>query len=224
MSQPFLDDSPMDGSLPPCSLAEFQQPRLRRGPFILKIFWDDEAPEPPHYFAAQRECQNAALFQLMQAAVGPDYAELGPILVDPCPETKEAAEANLFAFSREVRLQQSGAFDASLFQVTVVPRMRQCFGWLKLTGRDLLRLLPRKLLPPYIKVSGVRRSIRQDACYTAVVCEFVEEAENDPEVVQQVLDFFWCVGFSHIMTPKASNWKNGVLVDLSDIVHPRGYG
>lgn len=32
-------------------------------------FWDVQAPNPPHYFAAQRECQNSALFQMLQAAV-----------------------------------------------------------------------------------------------------------------------------------------------------------
>lgn len=102
--------------------------------------------------------------------------------------------------------------------------MRECFGWLHLTGRDLLRLVPGKLLPPYIEVSNVKRSIQEDASYIAVVYEFVEKGQNDPEVVQQVLDFLWCVGFSYTMTPKANNWESGILLDLSDIVHPGGYG
>ena len=38
-------------------------------------FWDGEAPDPPQYFAAP--------IQMMQAAMSPDYAEFGPILVDP---------------------------------------------------------------------------------------------------------------------------------------------
>ena len=32
MAKPFLDDSPMDGSLPSCTLQSFQTPRLRRCP------------------------------------------------------------------------------------------------------------------------------------------------------------------------------------------------
>lgn len=55
---------------------------------MLFQFRDKEGPEPPHYFAAQQECQNAALFQLMRAALSPDYADLGPVLVDPCPNSK----------------------------------------------------------------------------------------------------------------------------------------
>ncbi len=38
---------------------------------------------------------------MMEAAVSADNAELGPILINPRPETQEAAEANLFAFSNE---------------------------------------------------------------------------------------------------------------------------
>ena len=161
---------------------------------------------------------------MMKAAMSPDYAEFGPILVNPTPGTKEAAEANLFAFSNEVRLRQIKAPDPSLLPVTSIPRLRQCYGWLQLNSDDLLRLLPRKLLPPYIEVSKLKRSIHPDACYTAVVYEFVEEGVNNPEVVQEVLDFFWLGGFSHAMLPRACNWKSAVLIDHSDIVHPRGYG
>jgi hypothetical protein len=184
--------------------------------------WDDKAPEPPHYFAAQRECQNAALFQMMEAAVS-DPSK-GPILVDPNPATQEAATANLFAFSDEAR-QQAAMFDnPDLVPITEVPRMRQSYGWMQFTGRELLSRVPSRLLPPYIEVNRVRRSIQRDANYTAIVYEFVEEGENDPDVVQPMLDFFWRAGFSHIMTPKASNWKSGVLVDFSDVVQPNGYG
>ena len=161
---------------------------------------------------------------MMQAALSPDSAELGPILVDPSPSTKEAALANLLAFSNEVRLQQSTPFDSSLSPVKSIPRLRQCYGWLQLTGDDLLRLLPRRLYPPEYDVSKIKRYIDPDVCYTAVVYEFVEEARNNRKVVQEVLDFFWRVGFSHVLIPMACNWKSGVLVDLSDIIYPKGYG
>ncbi|KAF4448118.1 hypothetical protein F53441_8434 [Fusarium austroafricanum] len=38
------------------------------GPFALK-FWDTDPPDFLHYYAAQRECQNAAVLQMMEAAI-----------------------------------------------------------------------------------------------------------------------------------------------------------
>ena len=161
---------------------------------------------------------------MMQAAFSPDCAELGPILVDPSPRTKDAAKANLLAFSNEVRLQRKTRFNSTLSPVKSMPRIRQCYGWLQLTGGDLLRLLPRRLLSPEYDVSKLKRYIDLDVCYTAAVYEFVEDTGNDRVVVQEVLDFFWRAGFSHVLAPRACNWKSGVLIDLSDIIHPMGYG
>ena len=58
----------------------------------------------------------------------------------------------------------------------------------------------------------------------AIVCEYVEEGENDPVTMQEGVDFFWLTGFSRTHSPLAGNWKSGVLVDFSDIVSPYGYG
>lgn len=60
--------------------------------------------------------------------------------------------------------------------------------------------------------------------YTALVYEYVEEGANDPAVVRGVAGFLWLAGFSFASSPLARNWKSGMLVDLSDIVQPRGYG
>lgn len=162
---------------------------------------------------------------MMQAAVSVDIAELGPILVDPTPETREVAEINLFSFSDEMRAQNA-ALDSTgdLVGVTQIPRMRQCFGWMRFTGEELLRRVPTKLLPPPIKIDWVTRSIDKHALYTAIVYEFVEKGVNEPAVAQQVLDFLWCVGFSYVPTTKADNWESGVLLDHSDIVHCNGHG
>lgn len=269
MRETFLDNNPMGGASPGCSLLQFQRPHLRRCPydlssvtfvgrvnsthkhfrstaeldggldgynwkirfekggpaFVLKLFWDTQAPKPPHYFAAQRECQNAALFQMMQAALSEDNAELGPVLVDPSPETQEVAKANLFAFSDERRARNATLEGAeNLVAVTRIPRTRECFGWMRFTGEELLRRVPSKLLPPPIEVARVKRFIDKDATYTAVVYEFVETAANDPDVAQAVLDFLWRVGFAHVPVTKADNWEGGVLLDHSDIVHCNGHG
>lgn len=161
---------------------------------------------------------------MMGAAVSDDYAELGPIQVDPCPETQEAAEANLFAFSNEIRQQNRALESSNFLRITELPRLRRCYGWMRITGEELWSRMPRKVRPPPMEISRVERSVKQDAHYIAVVYEFVDDVANDPAVVQPVLDFFWRVGFSHGSSTFARNWKGGVLVDLSDIVHPRGYG
>jgi len=193
------------------------------GVFFTKLFWDTEPPEPPHYFAAQRECQNAALLQMIQAAVSEEYAEMGPILVAPRPEGQEMAEANLFAFANETRQQNAPSEASDRLPITAVPRLRQCHGWMQFTGEELLNRLPKKLLPPYMEIDRVKRSIERGAHYVGVVYEFIEEGENDRAVIGTVLDFLWHVGFSHCSSPKADNWKSGVLVDASDIVQPNGY-
>ncbi|KAF4512590.1 hypothetical protein G6O67_001707 [Ophiocordyceps sinensis] len=163
---------------------------------VLKLFWDT-APTPPHYFAAQRECQNNALFHMMQAAIS-DKTKLGPILVNPCPESKEVAEANLFAFSDEGRARNKALQSTeNLVEIKEMPRMRQCFGWMRFTGEELLRRLPAKLRPLPIKIDKVERSIDKHLTYTALVYEFIDSGANDPAVVQKVLDFLWCVGFAH---------------------------
>ncbi|KAG8411136.1 hypothetical protein J3459_016581 [Metarhizium acridum] len=193
--------------------------------YVLKLFWDTE-PWYPHYFAPQRECQNAALLQSMEAAVS-DAARAdnpnGPILVIPDPQCRQEAQANLLAFSNEARQKNIGVQSHDLLSITSIPRMRKCYGWLQFTGEELRRRLPRKLAPPPIEVDKVVRSIHDEKLYTAVVYEFIEEAENDVDVVKTVLEFLWRAGFSH-HSPKADNWKGSVLVDLSDIENARTYG
>ncbi|TWU70512.1 hypothetical protein ED733_000242 [Metarhizium rileyi] len=201
--------------------------------YVLKLFWDTE-PWYPHYFSAQRECQNAALFQHIEAAVldaaGPGN-EKGPILLNPEPESKQDALANLLAFSNEARQHNMGKQSHNLLsidEIGKIPRVRQCHGWLKVTGKELrdhwVRSSCREFEPPPILVDKVVRSIDNTELYTAVVYEFIEETHNDHDVVHSVLDFFWRAGFSHAQSPKEENWKAGVLVDWSDIASPVSYG
>ncbi|KAI1503798.1 hypothetical protein F5X99DRAFT_406797 [Biscogniauxia marginata] len=42
--------------------------KFKEGFFVLKLFWHNEAPFPTAYFPVQRECQNAALFQMIEKA------------------------------------------------------------------------------------------------------------------------------------------------------------
>lgn len=76
------------------------------GPYALKLFWDGDPHEVPvlGYFAAQRECQNAALLQMMRASL--DYvpcdqegAGKRPVRVLANPTDWDQARANFFAFA-----------------------------------------------------------------------------------------------------------------------------
>ena len=84
-------------------------------------FWDDEPVDFPTYWAPRRECQNAALFQMMQTAVEQATAASRPLLVNTKPTTWDDAVANLAAFSDEARLKQPSPAD---FEAAVTSRLR----------------------------------------------------------------------------------------------------
>ncbi|KAG7291120.1 hypothetical protein NEMBOFW57_001130 [Staphylotrichum longicolle] len=254
----FRDDTPMVGP-PGTTATDFKMPRLRRcpftldsmiwearvdggidgyvwkvsfgakGPFALKVFWDAEPVDFPTYYAPQRECQNAALLQMIQTAGEQEAAASRAVLVNAKPTTWDDAVANLAAFSDEARLAQPARADhASVMpprfhQVSTIPRMKRCYGWLTIPGH-VLRELDWSLRPPPVQVDMIKRHLAFDREYIAIVYEFVEEGESDPDTVQKALDFFWLAGFSRTFSPLSKNWKSGVLVDLSDIIPPRGYG
>ncbi|GAO20055.1 hypothetical protein UVI_02064500 [Ustilaginoidea virens] len=194
--------------------------------YVMKVFWDP-APPWPHYFAAQRECQNVALLQMMEAAVSDDVQrgdQNGPVLLHPEPRSLQEAKTNLRAFSNEGRQHCKGMDQDGLRLMDKIPRMRKCYGWLRFTGRELRHYLPRRLEPPPIRVEKIVRRLDDDASYVAVVYEFVDEGDNDYSTVKSVLEFLWHAGFSHADVTLPANWKNGVLIDLSDIVMPGAIG
>ncbi|KAJ2898885.1 hypothetical protein MKZ38_003605 [Zalerion maritima] len=256
----FRDDAVMHGP-PSCSMKDFMTPRLRRcpfdlatlsssdslgggldgycwkvkfgdkGPFVLKVFWDTEPPDFSHYFAPQRECQNAALLQMIETAVNEAAATSSPILVNADPETQDDAFANLRAFSLEGRRrreqdQQLVQEESSMRMISSIPRVRKCYGWLPLKTEVFRGKIPVLRPPPAITIDKINRFISADEkTYFAIVYEYIEdEGGNDPNEVQQALDFFRLAGFSHTIAPGARNWKQGVLIDLADIVYPGGFG
>ncbi len=101
--------------------------------------------------------------------------------------------------------------------------MKKCFGWLTVHGK-LFRDMKRELRPLVITVGNVTRFMSYDQAYLAVVDEFVDNGENDPEAVQGVLDFLRLGGFAHTLSPAVRNWKSGILVDRGDIIHSGNCG
>lgn len=73
---------------------------------------------------------------------------------------------------------------------------------------------------------GTRSHLRLNSFHftPCSVYEYIEEGENDEAAVKQTLEFLWLAGFSLDNSPMERNWKKGVLIDLADIVSPRGYG
>lgn len=144
-----------------------------------------------------------------------------PIIVNAKPETQKDALANLLAFvgSREQRLADSADNRA----VSSISRIKKCFGWLTVHG-TLFRGMSLELRLPVITVGKVTRFMSYDQEHIAIVDEFVENGENDPEVVQEGLEFLQLGGFAHTLSPAARNWKSGILMDRGDIIHPGDYG
>ncbi len=181
-------------------------------------FLDAIAPEGRRYWAVQRECHNVALLQMIQAAVGNSTE---PIYLNPEPKTFEDAIANLSAFSDEGRRKQMFRQLPNAVLYSTVPRLRECFGWTKVSGRELYDL-PQDIRPQSDVTDGVKREILRTEEYYAIVYEFIPDCQlgMDLQVVQSQLDFYWLVGFCIILT-RPENWAApGMLMDMADIVCP----
>lgn len=144
------------------------------------------------------------------------------ILVHANPGTREEVLENLRAFSDEGREKQQ-LIQGPIRVISSIPRMRRCYGWLNLDG-NVFRRMGRGLRPPVITISKITRSMPPDRKYIAIVYEYVDEGENDRDVVQKALDFFWLAGFGHTLSSAERNWRSGVLIDLADVVYPSAYG
>ncbi|KAL7938068.1 hypothetical protein V8C35DRAFT_276466 [Trichoderma chlorosporum] len=254
MSTPFLNDEYMDGP-PRFRSRDLKNPRLRRcsfdpetlifedrvgggadgyvwkvkfgdkGPFVLKIFWDQMPPlEIGAYYSMQRECLNAAVIQMMGASVAK-----GPVPVHEHPMGKKEAMENYFSFCEESHADRV-PLDVStdippegILFISEVPRMTKCYGWLKL-HTHMLEDLPDSLQATHKEAQKIRKLIGNRINCIGVVYELVEDGENDVAAVEDVDNFLWRAGFAYTIVPHPRNWKSGVLVDHTEIVHARGYG
>lgn len=103
-----------------------------------------------------------------------------------------------------------------------VPRLRKCYGWLKLSG-DLLNLLKAWGALP-VKVDKTHREFFAGREYFAILYEYINEGEVDKGQMQTGLDFYYWAGFQYAIAPSWRNWKYGVLIDYCDIITPFTYG
>lgn len=188
-------------------------------------FWDQAPPEPEgHYYALQRECQNNAVLQMVRASIA-SY----PVFVLDEPKGKEEARKNYYSFCKE-KSDSRREHDISkegqtglMRRISSLPRMTECYGWLKLHS-NTWKHLRSSLEPPDVKIEKIRRYMEPDMEYTALVYEFINGGENEPTVVEKVADFIYHVGFSVPSASLAKNWTDSVLVDYADIFYLGGYG
>ncbi|KAG6092135.1 hypothetical protein E4U30_005830 [Claviceps sp. LM220 group G6] len=245
--QPFLDDRPMSDTAAACAWKDFRHPLLGRfthqGSFkfmemlgfgidgvvwkvridsktyALKVFWITTSPEGRGYWALQRECHNASLIAKMRFAI---ENSSDPIWLNPNPKTFDDAASNLHAFSTEGRSEARFRDMPGAVEYSTAPRLRECYGWTSITGKELWAL-PSLLKPPELKMnlcgSEVRR-MRSTENYRAIVYEYVpsSDAGMDAEIIQAQLDFFWLGGWC--MVPmRIENWGGaGILLDMADLV------
>ena len=106
---------------------------------------------------------------MMEASVDQVVNNLSKIYINPNPQTKEDALANLYAFSEESRQLESRGIDT--IGISSIPHMRKCIGWLKVSGGNCQ--IPSKLRPPSIKVGKLQRCMSGDKEDVAIVYEYI---------------------------------------------------
>ncbi|GAP88946.1 hypothetical protein SAMD00023353_3400160 [Rosellinia necatrix] len=189
------------------------------GPFVLKVFWDTQPPQTYYaYFAPQRECQNAAILQMVEAVL-----EERPVpLRYNHPETHAQAMANMLAFSvPQEEAQQRQAVGSPRTVLSHSPPTRKCYGWLDFDG-DLIKSMPYRTKPQPRKRDKPPHSMSPGNTYHAIVYEYIPEEDNEPALIKAQLQFFHLIGFSFTCSPRIENWKGGRLIDGSDVVYPGG--
>ncbi|KAI5860387.1 hypothetical protein GGS23DRAFT_613950 [Durotheca rogersii] len=173
--------------------------------FALKVFWDNKPPDGLLAWAIQIECNDST----------------EPIYLNPEPKTFQDALANLHAFSDEGRRKQRFRDTPGAIPYSSAPRLRQCFGWTKVSGKELYALR-REMWPPRAVLGGLVREIRPSEEYYAIVYELIpqDQPAMDVHVTQSQLDFFWLVGFCFVPM-RLENWAGpGMLLDMADIICP----
>ncbi|KAM7191180.1 hypothetical protein V8F33_009051 [Rhypophila sp. PSN 637] len=249
-TRPFQHHQPLQGDAPR-AWENFRQPKLWPCPFAegfeweallgagvdgfvsqvtmlgrsyaLKVFWNTVPPlEPERYWAFQRECQNAALFEMITSAVHAASDQNDAVYLHPTPSTQDDAIQNLRAFSDEGR--QDGQFrnlpEAVQVTAKTMPRLRRCYGWTTVNPTDITRAITRGL-PRRLHASDVLRTISPGTGdRNAIVYEYIPDHKTGQPATQEAMDFLWRAGFQLTFPTRLQDWRDGVLLDLSAIRCP----
>jgi hypothetical protein len=151
--------------------------------------------------------------------------EEGPVpLRFEYPETQAQALLNMLAFSvPQENSQQRLAVGSSSVVLSHFPPIRRCYGWLDFDG-DLIKRMPFPIKPQPRKRDKPPRSMSPGNTYHAIVYEYISDDDNHPQSIKAFLRFYYLIGFSFTCSPRIDNWKDGRLIDGSDVVYPGGIG
>ncbi|KAG6286190.1 hypothetical protein E4U09_006858 [Claviceps aff. purpurea] len=101
-----------------------------------------------------------------------------PIWLNPNPATFDDAVSNLHAFSTEGRSEARFRDMPGAVEYKTAPRLRECYGWTTISGKELWALSLR-LKPPELKINGREvRNMRSTEEYRAIVYEYVPSSER----------------------------------------------
>jgi hypothetical protein len=149
-----------------------------------------------------------------------------PIVVPAHRMSRLDCLRNLHSFSAEGR--HARHFDALPDDEKVAvldssTRIRQCYGWVRVRGRDF-RYMNRKIVidrRAERKGEGAASYLSDDQEYFAIVYEYLPKTDLERDAVQRQLDFFHHIGFQPCQTPRPDNWQGpGILLDFGDYNSP----
>ncbi|KAG6160404.1 hypothetical protein E4U51_007499 [Claviceps purpurea] len=135
-----------------------------------------------------------------------------PIWLNPNPKTFDDAASNLRAFSTEGRSEarfrdMPGAVE---YSNRTAPRLRECYGWTSISGKELWAL-PLLLKPPELKINGREvRNMRSTEDYRAIV-----DGRGSYSSAAEFLLARWMV---HVPMRIENRGGAGILLDMADAV------
>jgi hypothetical protein len=103
-------------------------------------------------------------------------------------------------------------------------RLRKCFGWICVPGRDFVVLNDSIEIDDYAAKKGETTAsyIEPDQLeYFAIMYEYIPDTKLELDAVQRQLDFFHHIGFHPCQDADKRNWQGpGILLDFGDYTSP----
>lgn len=146
-----------------------------------------------------------------------------PIWLYADPEYSEDAHCNSMAFAPKFRQFQQDklANTPEFLPIMSMPRVAECYGRL-VCANKLIETIPENKSPCAVEFEHYCFREMSDAEeHKAILYEYIGKGENNPAVVADLNRFFWLAGFGHLSGACTQNYRSGVLVDHSDLVHTR---
>ncbi|CEJ93259.1 hypothetical protein VHEMI08864 [[Torrubiella] hemipterigena] len=185
---------------------------------VVKVYWEQDHPKDLTYWAFQREYQNAAIISIIKAQARTAEADGRNIFLYDSPCNEAQVEENLHAFFPK---EQQGSIppESSIVPFGHIEKLQQSYGWLKIDAQELVEKCKRMgSIPGYTKCRKLQRHLLNSGDYYGIVYDYVEKGENDFEQITRQQSLYLRLGFLFDGRYLEQNWRDSILVDLSDIV------